>query len=208
MKNKVKRLLSVFMCLCLIFSFCSIGSFAKDKNSLSVQTANNAETASGIAFFASADPAEFLDSMLSGLTKVMYNFLNVFAEKIVEAICGAYPDPSDWGGIDDIDSEFFLPGREKYQASAQDGNYWSLGYASKSILPDDVASGSYYIGRDLTNRKAIGVYDDQRIRVSVIDDNSGEGAVVLGVIDALGVTSTDVRSIRKGVLKYCEKSNI
>lgn len=208
MKNKVKRLLSVFMCLCLIFSFCSIGSFAQNKNSFSVQTSNNTEAASGLAFFANADPTEFFDSMLSRLTKVMYNFLNVFTEKIVEAICSAYPDPSDWGGVDDIDSEFFLPGREKYQTSAQDGNYWSLGYASKSILPDNVTNGSYYIGRDLTNRKAIGVYDDQRIRVSVIDDNSGEGAVVLGVIDALGVTSTDVRSIRKGVLEYCEKNNI
>ena len=43
MKNKVKRLLSVFMCLCLIFSFCSIGSFAQNKNSFSVQTSNNTE---------------------------------------------------------------------------------------------------------------------------------------------------------------------
>ena len=62
MKNKVKRLLSVFMCLCLIFSFCSIGgSFAQNKNSFPVQTSNNTEAASGLAFFASADPTEFFD---------------------------------------------------------------------------------------------------------------------------------------------------
>ena len=58
------------------------------------------------------------------------------------------------------------------------------------------------------NKKAIGVYDDMRIRVAVIDDNSGEGAVVIGAIDCLGVTSTDVRSIRKGVMEYCAKNNI
>lgn len=212
MKDKVKRIISVFMCLCMIFSFCSISSFAKtgsaEKQEISYTASNKGALANELAFFASADPSSFLDSMLSGLTKAMYNLLNIFAEKIVEAICNAYPDPSDWGGTDDIDSEFFLPGRESYQTSAAEGNYWTLGYASKSILPDDVTSGSYYIGRDLTNRKAIGVYDDQRIRVSVIDDNSGEGAIVLGVIDALGVTSTDVRSIRKGVLEYCQSNSI
>ena len=47
-----------------------------------------------------------------------------------------------------------------------------------------------------------------RIRVAVLDDNSGEGAVVIGAIDALGVTSTDVRAIRAGVLEYCKEKGI
>lgn len=139
---------------------------------------------------------------------MLYNVLNIVVEKLVKSICNVYPDPAGWDTIDNYAGENFLPGRSTYQTSAGDGNYWSLGYASRSIIPEDVENGSYYIGRDLMNKKAVGVYDDQRIRVTVIDDNSGEGAVVLGVIDSLGVTSTDVRSIRAGVLEFCEANDI
>lgn len=215
MKSILKRFICAFVCLCMIFSFCSVGSFAKDSKSETISgkekttyQISGESIASSIIFCENADPANFFDSMLSGLTKLLYNFLNVFAEKLVETICSVYPDPSDWGSADNIDSSGFLGGRKAYKTEASEDNYWSLGYADLSILPPDVANGKYYIGRDLTNRKAIGVYDDQKIRVSVIDDNSGEGAVVLGVIDSLGITSTDVRSIRKGVIKYCEKNGI
>ena len=47
-----------------------------------------------------------------------------------------------------------------------------------------------------------------RVRAAVIDDNSGEGAVVFAAVDCLGVTSTDARTIRKAVLAYCEEQGI
>ena len=128
--------------------------------------------------------------------------LYVVVEELVQAICKIYPNPNNWQSLADYDSDEvgFMPGRDTYRTSAAQGNYWSLGYASRSLVPEDIDNGNYYIGRDLMNKKAIGVYDDMRIRVAVVDDNSGEGAVVIGAIDCLGVTSTDVRSIRKGVL--------
>jgi hypothetical protein len=101
-----------------------------------------------------------------------------------------------------------MAGRDTYQTSASENNVWKLGYSKKSIVPDDIDSGKYNLGRDLLNKYAQGVYDDQCIRVAVIDDNSGEGAVVLGAIDSLGVTSTDIRTIRKAVLDYCESHGI
>ncbi len=160
---------------------------------------------SGMAFNSSA-AEDFGDAAMKGL----YNALNVVVEGLVKTICAIYPNPPSWQDMDDYDSEKigFMPGRENYQATPSDANYWSLGYASKSVVPEDIDSGKYNLGRDLNNKLAQGVYDDQRIRVAVIDDNSGEGAVVLGSMDALGVTSTDVRTIRKAIIEYCEEENI
>lgn len=187
MNKKFLRIISVVLCFTLIFSCSTAVAYAKDE----------AETAK-------------TESFGDKIAKSFYNTLNVVVEKLVSLICKIYPNPADWQNLADYDSEEvgFLPGRDTYQTEAAEGNYWSLGYASRSVLPEDVNNGKYNLGRDLTNKLAKGVYDDQRIRVAVIDDNSGEGAVVLGAIDSLGVTSTDTRAIRKAVLAYCEENGI
>jgi len=183
MKKNLSKIVALMLCFTMLFCGNSIVSYAADGSLADVGTS---------------------------IMKVLYDTLNVIVEKVVSFACKVYPDPVDWLEEADYNAEKagFMPGREKYQTEAADGAYWELGYASKSILPEDVNNGKYNLGRDLTDKKAQGVYDDQRIRVAVIDDNSGEGAVVMGAIDALGVTSTDTRSIRKGVMEYCEKEGI
>lgn len=148
------------------------------------------------------------ESIGDAAMKGLYNGLNAVVEVLVKGICAIYPNPPSWQDMSEYNSEEigFLPGRETYQTEAAEGNVWSLGYSSRSIIPEDFESGKYNLGRDLTNKLAQGVYDDQRIRVAVIDDNSGEGAVVIGAIDSLGVTSTDTRAMRKEILKYCEEN--
>lgn len=187
MKKKLLSIISVVLCAALLISGVSVGSYAAQNQSV---TAEQSET--------------------DGVMKGLYNTLNVIVEGLVKTICTIYADPRDWQSMDDYDSEEigFMPGRDTYQTSAGENNVWKLGYSKKSILPDDVDSGKYNLGRDLLNKYAQGVYDDQCIRVAVIDDNSGEGAVVLGAIDSLGVTSTDTRTIRKAVLEYCEAQGI
>ena len=180
MKKRFLRIVSALVCLSVLFTG-STTAFAADGN------------AAG-------------DVIMYGL----YEALNAVVEGLVSTICKIYADPKGWQDIGEYDSEEigFMPGRDTYQTEAKATNEWSLGYASRSILPDDVNNGTYNLGRDLLNKLAQGVYDDQRIRVVVLDDNSGEGAVVWGAIDALGVTSTDTRTIRKAVLEYCEAQNI
>ena len=187
MKKSLLHIISIVLCFSLVFSCGTAVVYAAD------ETQTVAE-----------------DSFGTKISKGFYNTLNVIVEKLVSAICKLYPNPADWQSLADYDSEEvgFLPGRDTYQTEAGADNYWSLGYASRSVLPEDVDNGEYNLGRDLTNKPAKGVYDDQRIRVVAIDDNSGEGAVVLGAIDCLGVTSTDVRTIRKAVLAYCEEQGI
>ncbi len=227
MKKITKKMLAILLCVAIVFSIGCTGAWAADEETLPPVEEEVVEieksTLEGFVEYV-ADPMMWINSLklLEGtfdgldssasigdnVMKVLYNVLNAVVEKLVQIICKFYPDP-DWDTVEDYDSvqEGFLPGRETYQTHSGD-NYWTLGYSSRSLLPEDVEDGSYYLGRDLTVRKAEGVYDDQRIRVAVIDDNNGEGAVVIGTIDCLGVTSTDVRSIRKGVLEYCNANDI
>lgn len=189
MKKKLFSIISIVLCAALLVSGVSVGSYAVQKQS-----------------FTASQEASAGDGIMKGL----YNMLNVVVEGLVKSICTIYVNPRDWESIDEYDSDEigFMEGRETYQTSAGENNVWKLGYSKKSIVPDDIDSGKYNLGRDLLNKYAEGVYDDQCIRVAVIDDNSGEGAVVLGAIDALGVTSTDIRTIRKAVMEYCETQGI
>jgi len=186
MKKKFLRFVSLAMCVVMLFSGSMLGTNAAQPQEVNTQA--------------------ITDTVMKGL----YNTLNVVVEGLVKTICTIYLDPNEWQHLDNYDSDEigFMPGRDTYQTEAAEGAVWELGYAKKSIVPEDIDSGKYNLGRDLLNKYAEGVYDDQCIRVTVLDDNSGEGAVVLAAVDALGVTSTDTRSIRKAILEYCEKNDI
>ncbi len=186
MKNKFSRIIALVLCFTVLFSG-------------SVFTASASDASSGV-----------LEEAGDFLAKGFYNTLNVVVEALVKVICTIYPNPKSWTDIENYSREEigFLEGRENYQTQAEEGNKWSLGYASRSLVPEDIDCGEYNLGRDLTNKYAEGVYDDMRIRVAAIDDGSGEGIAVFGAIDALGVTSTDIRAIRKIVLAYFEDKNV
>ncbi len=186
MKKSYKRIVAIVLSVMMMFSCISVASFAAETTEIS------------------------FSSIGDSIAKGFYNALNNVVETLVSAICKIYPNPPGWMSLDDYSSEEigFLPGRDTYQTEAGANNYWSLGYASLSIVPEDIDEGIYNLGRDLNNKIAQGVYDDQRIRVVAVDDNSGEGLVVIGSIDALGVTSTDARAIRTAVVAYCEENGI
>lgn len=216
MKKKLMRIISVILSLTLVFSVAGTSAYAgfedylPEKEAVGEQITDTAigavQTVGGL--FAGMEELTSFDAFLNNLLKVLYNLLNVVVEVLVKAICFIYPDPATWLDLEEHTTDTFLEGREEYKTGADAGNYWSLGYASRSLIPDDFEADKYYLGRDLMNKKAEGVYDDMRIRVAVLDDNSGEGAVVIGAIDALGITSTDVRAIRAGVLEYCKEKGI
>lgn len=218
MKKSFLKIISLFLSLTLVFSISSTGVMAAENESVQLPSSEalaDKVTEGAISsirtvgsLFEGLEPVDSGDAFLNNILKVLYNALNVIVEVLVKTICTIYPDPAGWKDLADHSTDTFLEGRDEYKTSANAGNCWSLGYSSRSLIPDDFESGKYYLGRDLMNKKAEGIYDDMRIRVAVLDDNSGDGAVVLGAIDALGVTSTDVRSIRAGVLEYCKQEGI
>lgn len=224
MKKNFKKIISVIMSLALVLSIVSIGVSAADETEATQTTEattitseelaeiaqdvvkETAETVTGL--FAGMAPLTSWDSFLDNVMKVLYNMLNVITEALVKGICYIYPDPDTWKDISENTGEDILTGDTVYRTTPAEGSYWSLGYSSISVIPDDFEAGKYYIGRDLNNKKAQGVYDDMRFRVVVLNDNSGDGAIVFGVLDCLGITSTDTRAIRKGVVEYCKEQNI
>ncbi len=183
MKKSFKRFIAVVLCLTLLFG----GSV------MSVSAAETQET-------------DIVADAGDAIAKGFYNALNVIVEMLAKVICTIYPNPKSWQSIEEYDSEEvgFMAGRDTYAVSAAEGNVWSLGYNSRSLVPEDIDCGQYNLGRDLNNKYAEGVYDDMRIRVIAVDDGSDEGLAVFGAIDALGVTSTDIRTIRKLVLASFE----
>ena len=185
MKKGILRIIATILCFTVLFSGTAIGVSATE---------------------AVTNEENIMDDIGDGIVKGFYELLNDIVETLVKAICLIYPNPVSWEDISEYDSEEvgFMPGRDVYQSGAASSNVWSLGYSSASLVPDDIDSGKYNLGRDLMNKYAEGVYDDMRIRVTAIDDGSGEGLAVFGAVDALGVTSTDVRAIRKAVLAYFE----
>ncbi len=216
MKKSFLKIISVILSLALVFSVGCTGVSAAESNKLpSKEEIGEAITDTAISgiqtiggLFAGMEELDSGEAFLNNFLKVLYNLLNVIVEVLVKTICAIYPDPASWKDLADHSTDTFLSGREEYKTLADAGNYWSLGYSSRSLIPDDFESGKYYLGRDLMNKKAEGIYDDMRIRAAVLDDNSGDGAVVVAAIDALGVTSTDARAIRAGVLDYCKTNGI
>ena len=191
MKLKAGKIVSVLLCFVLLFS-----SLVPVASAAGVGSSGG----TGDSIFSGIKDVASLDDFNANAEKVFYNVLNRAVERLAKFICFLYPDPPTWVKERDYNFEGFMAGRADYQTAPAANSFWSLGYASRSLVPADVASGKYYLGRDLLNKKAQGVYDDQRIRVAVIDDNSGEGAVVIAAIDGMGVTSTDIRAIREKVL--------
>lgn len=197
------KIIAIFLCLVMCFSVAAPAASAAEEKCSSIPTISN-----GDSIFSGMQDVEDFDDLKSNTEKVLYNVLNKVVEGLVKVIAAMVVAPDSWIKKSDFDDSLILKGRDIYATSAKEGNEWSLGFASRSLIPEDIESGKYYIGRDLNNRFASGVYDDMRIRIAAIDDGSGEGITLVGAIDALGVNSTDIRSIREGVLKAFEGKGI
>ena len=78
-----------------------------------------------------------------------------------------------------------------------DKGTWSLGYASKSIMPEDIDKKQYCIGgvTKLPANYAKGVLNDIRVRAVSISD--GTGIHAFAVADCIGVPNYYVAEIRK-----------
>lgn len=188
--SKLRKILAVVLCMSLLF-----GTMA---------TTSHASLTSSIT--------ESHESR-----KAFGDKINDIIQGVVKGLCRIYPNPRTWKNIEDCDYTYIYgteSGRKTYQTEQQDNAQWKVGYASASIIPDDFAAGKYYLGRQLNftssvdHAKAEGILDDQRVRVICIDDGTGNGAVVMAVIDGLGVTSATIRKIRAALSEYTNDGRI
>lgn len=125
------------------------------------------------------------------------------------AVAKAIPGPPDMQ-LENYQDDAFMPGHEEFRETSRRGVRWSLGYARRSIVPQDWREKPYYIAGYLAFPPNVmqGVQDDQALRVIVLDDSSQRGSVVFVNIDCVGISLTDVRAIRRALQPFAEENGI
>ena len=113
----------------------------------------------------------------------------------------------NFGNVSNYQSRDFYPGHSEFASSGKRGSRWRLGYARRSLVPDDYNQKDYYIAGYLSYPPNImsGVIDDQAVRVICLDDSSGRGSVVFAVIDCVGISGTDIRRIRERLADFAKR---
>ena len=94
--------------------------------------------------------------------------------------------------------EYMLSGDKTFDFS--NGEHFSCGFSKSILTPRDVKENKYFIAGYNSNNKAEDVLDDMFARAIYIDDNKGNGGIILCSIDAVGMSRKDINDIRKLVL--------
>ena len=102
----------------------------------------------------------------------------------------------------EISSKYMKTGDEKFNFTS--GEFFTCGFGKEILTPNDVEEKKYFIAGYDSNNKAEDVLDDMFARAIYIDDNKGNGGVVICAIDAVGMSRKDINDIRKLVFESNE----
>lgn len=186
MKNTFKKVLSVVLCVMLLGAVMAPATYA------------------------AYDPEVSVNAEVSSFNKVLYNLLDKIIDKLVGLINKFIPNPPSWVNKADYVSQGMMEGTEEFLDAPAVGSYWSMGYANASILTGNEKDGKHFVGGSLSleDKTVDEIYDDLLVRTVVMSDNSGRGKVAFVVVDAYGISSTDVRDIRAKMADFCEANDI
>ncbi len=149
---------------------------------------------------------QFTDMLL----KFLYGIVDKLIDVVLKAINSVVPSVN-FPDKDAYVNDQFYAGMDEYLATPADGAVWSLGYGSGSIQTGNELDGKHYVGGSLSfpdPKTATAVYDDQRVRCVALNDGSGRGTVVIAVVDAFGISNTDVAGIRAELADFAKANNI
>ncbi len=135
------------------------------------------------------------------LHRSFWNALESVTERIVTAIADAFPTPASWEQNDDT-SDAFYPGTAQMLSAPAPDAAFSLGYDTRSLLDGmDGIIGKLYVGGSIAfkDKFVTEVFDDLMVRSAAITDGSGRGTALFLVVDAFGLSSPDVREIRRRI---------
>lgn len=186
MTKTLKKIISVVLCAMLLGAVMAPGAYA------------------------AYDPEVSVNEEVSSFNKVFYNLVDKIIDKLVGAINSMIPNPPSWVEKSDYVSEGIMEGTQEFLDAPAFGAYWSMGYANASILTGNEMDGKHFVGGSLSleDKVVTEIYDDLLVRTVVMSDNSGRGKVAFVVVDAYGITSTDVRAIRASLADFCEANDI
>lgn len=153
-----------------------------------------------------SDADEFTDMLL----KFLYGIVDKLIDVLLKAINLVVPSV-DFPDKETYVNDQFYPGMDEYLETPAPGAVWNVGYGSGSIQTGNEMDGKHYVGGSLSfpNPKTVSaVYDDQRVRCVALNDGSGRGTVVFAVVDAFGLSNTDVAGIRAQLADFAKENNI
>lgn len=203
MKKVISLLLSVVMVFTVFSVALTSGAFAADT------AANEPAAVTSIDFGGIKIPTSW-DELGSMMLKSLYNLADQIIDVLVKGINKNIPSVK-FEQKENFTSDMFFEGMEDYLTAPAANSVWSLGYGSASLQTGDELDGKHYVGGSLSfpkSKAATAIYDDQRVRVIAINDGSGRGTLVFAVIDGFGMSSTDVRGIRKELADFATANNI
>ena len=189
--RKMTKLLAVVLALTLLFS--SVG-----------------------AVTASAASVTAPMTLEAGAGNILTSFLDTLLRIIFDWFAGIFPNGPGFveKNDDTIKAENFYSGTTgKFNTEEDAGAQWHLGYSNKSLIPDDVTNGEYYIGGYIAPENAFtnvveGVIDDMKVRCIALKDGVNGETVLFGTIDCIGITNADIRDIRALLSDFAKENNI
>lgn len=203
MKKVISLLLSVVMVFTVFSVALTSSAFAADT------AASESVAVTSIDFGGIKIPTSW-DELGGMMLKSLYKLADQIIDALVKGINKNIPSVK-FEQKENFTSEMFFEGMEDYLSSPASNAVWSLGYGSASLQTGDELDGKHYVGGSLSfpkTKAATAIYDDQRVRVIAINDGSGRGTLVFAVIDGFGMSSKDVRGIRKELADFAKANNI
>lgn len=150
------------------------------------------------------------DQFTDMLLKFLYGIVDKLIDVVLKAINSVVPS-INFPDKDTYVNDQFYAGMDEYLATPAEGAVWSVGYGSGSIQTGNELDGKHYVGGSLSfpsPKTVTAVYDDQRVRCVAMNDGSGRGTVVFAVVDAFGISNTDVAGIRAELADFAKANDI
>ncbi len=142
--------------------------------------------------------------------RVMFDFLDSMVNGLVKGIASLIPTPKSWKDKDSPDG--FMPGTGEFITTPEENAAWSLGYDSRSLLPENKNDviGKYYVAGTIStsDKYATSVEDDLLVRTVAISDGANRPTAVFCVIDSYGMSLQDVREIRVRLADWAKANNV
>lgn len=137
--------------------------------------------------------------------KTLSTVFSKVAEKLIGGLLFIFPN-LDWDKVDEYVPNTEFKGDADF-VDAPTSDTWKAGYASRSIIPNDISKG-YPMAGFLNGAVAKGVYegDGQYIRAVALD--AGDGIAIFASIDGFGMTNTTVQALRANLAEFAEQHNI
>ena len=203
----MKKVISLLLSIVMVFTVFSV---ALTSSAFAADTMTNDNVAVTSVDFGGIKLPTSWDELGGMMLKSLYKLADKIIDALVKSINRNIPSVK-FEQKENFTSDMFFEGMEDYLTSPAANSVWSLGYGSASLQTGDELDGKHYVGGSLSfpkSKAATAIYDDQRVRVIAINDGSGRGTLIFAVIDGFGISSTDVRGIRKELADFAKANNI